>query len=556
MTKHLLNICFLLITLTTLAQDKFIVRFTDKNNSPFSTSNPQAFLTQKAIDRRINQNIAVDLTDIPVNATYIQGVENAGATVLNKSKWFNSVTIQTSNLAVVSAINLLPYVQSISNVARLAHNGPFHNKFEQERIEPLQTPAITAQRTMSLNYGNGSNQAMMININALHDLGYTGQGMTIAVIDAGFQDADIMPCFDSLRANNQILGTWDFVAQETNVYDDYYHGAAVLSCMAANIPGDLVGTAPKANYWLLRSEDSNTEYIIEEYNWASAAEFADSVGADVINSSLGYTDFDPPFQNTSHTYADMDGNTAPSTIAADMAASKGILVVNSAGNSGGAAWQYIGAPADGDSVLSIGAVDASGNYASFSSTGPTADGRIKPDVADQGEGTYVFTPGASNSQPGNGTSFSSPVMAGAVACLWQAWPDKTNMEIMQAVKRSASQYNNSDSLLGYGIPDFGNASLLVSTNYHHYEEVLNVFPNPIINTEPVTIQIVNDSQQVLKIELTDMLGQLCYSHEYNLRGYSLNEIKFYPPFSRMGNGVFFLRLQTDDHSYLKRLMKL
>ncbi len=554
MTKQLLLIAFLFLSLISQAQDKYVVRFTDKANSPYSISNPQAFLSQKAIDRRINQNIAVDLTDIPVNDTYIQGVINAGATVLNRSKWFNSVTIQTNNPAVLTAISMFPYVQSTTNVGRLAFNNSSHNKFGEEMIEPLQTPAITAQRTMSINYGNGTNQATMININTLHDLGFTGQGMTIAVIDAGFQDADIMPCFDSLRANNQILGTWDFVDHELNVYDDYYHGAAVLSCMAANVPGDLVGTAPKANYWLLRSEEAATEYIIEEYNWASAAEFADSVGADVINSSLGYTDFDDPAQN--HTYADMDGNTAPCTIAADMAASKGILVVNSAGNSGGSSWQYIGAPADGDSVLSIGAVDAQGNYAGFSSTGPTADGRIKPDVADQGQGTYVFTPGGSTSQPGNGTSFSSPVMAGAAACLWQAWPNKTNMEMIEAIKRSASQYNNPDNFLGYGIPNFGNANLLVTTNYHHYDNIFNVFPNPIVNTEPVTIQIVNDSQQVLKIELTDILGQICYSHEYNLRGYSINEVKFYPPFSRMGNGVFFLRMQTEDHSYLKKLMKL
>ena len=334
MTKQLSLIAFLFISLISQAQDKYVVRFTDKTNSPYSISNPQAFLSQKAIDRRNNQNIAIDLTDIPVNDTYIQGVMNAGATVLNRSKWFNSVTIQTNNPSVLTAINMLPYVQSTTNIGRLAFNNSSHNKFGEETIEPLQTPAITSQRTMTINYGNGTNQATMININALHDLGFTGQGMTIAVIDAGFQDADIMPCFDSLRVNNQILGTWDFVDHELNVYDNNYHGAAVLSCMGANVPGDLVGTAPGANYWLLRSEEAATEYIIEEYNWASAAEFADSVGTDVINSSLGYTDFDDPAQN--HTYADMDGNTAPCTIAADMAASKGILVVNSAGNSGGA----------------------------------------------------------------------------------------------------------------------------------------------------------------------------------------------------------------------------
>ncbi len=555
MTKQVLFVSFLLLSHITFAQDKYIVRFTDKNNFTYSLANPQAFLTQKAIDRRNHQNIALDSSDLPVNDTYIQGVINAGATVLNRSKWFNSATIQTSNPAVLSAIAALPYVQSTTNIARITHTPSAHNKFDTERIEPVKPCAITAQRTTSFNYGNGSNQTTMININALHDLGYTGEGMTIAVIDAGFNSADVMPCFDSLRANNQILGTWDFVHQETNVYDDYYHGSAVLSCMAANVPGDLVGTAPKANYWLLESEDASTEYIIEEYNWASAAEFADSVGADVINSSLGYTDFDSPFESTSHTYADMDGNTAPCTIAADKAVSKGMIVVNSAGNSGGGPWQYIGAPADGDSVLSIGAVDASGNYAFFSSTGPTSDGRIKPDVADQGQDAYVFIPGGTTSQPGNGTSFASPIMAGAVTCLWQAWPNRTNMDIIRAVKQSASQFNNPDSLLGYGIPNFGNANLIVSSNFQEVNYGINVFPNPIINGQPINIQIVNDSQQVLNLELTDMLGKVYYEHQYPIKGYAINEISFTPP-SGMSSGIYFLRMQTEDHSYLKKVMKL
>lgn len=553
--KHLLSITFLFFALQTLAQDKYVVHFTDKNNSAFSLNSPQNFLSQRSIDRRTHQGIAIDSTDLPVNSSYTQGVETAGATVIGKTKWLNAVLIQTTNPAVLTAINALPYVVSTVNVARIAPTQPTHNKFEAETIEPYQPSPITAQRTTSLDYGNGTNQINMININALHDLGFQGQGMQIAVIDAGFDHADQMTCFDSLRANNQLLGTWDFVAQDTFVYDDFYHGSAVLSCMGANVPGDLIGTAPKASFWLLRSEDVGSENIIEEYYWASAAEFADSAGADVINSSLGYTTFD--ISANDHTYAEMDGNTTPCTMAADFAAKKGIIVCNSAGNEGGSSWHYIGAPADADSILTVGAVDAAGNYVAFSSKGPTIDGRIKPDVADQGQGTTLFVWPTPTSQTGSGTSFSSPLMAGAVACLWQAWPNKTNMEIIQAVKQSSSQYNNpDDSLLGYGIPNFGLANLFVSTNYHQYDNVLNIFPNPIINTEPVTIQIVNDSQQVLNLELTDVLGRVCYSHDYALRAYSLNEIKFYPPFSKMGNGLFFLKMQTDDHSYLKRLMKL
>lgn len=224
-----------------------MIRLTDKNNSPFSISNPQAFLTQRAIDRRTKQNIPFDYYDLPVNPSYIQGIESTGATILNYSKWLNTVTIQTSSPSVLTAISALPYVQSTTNVARFSSSPSAHQKFEEESIQPVVSTSIVA-RTNSLNYGNGNNQTTMINVNALHDLNYQGQGMVIAVIDAGFQNVDMMSCFDSIRANNQLLGTWDFVDQEFDVYDDNSHGSAVLSTIAANVPGDLVGTAPKANF--------------------------------------------------------------------------------------------------------------------------------------------------------------------------------------------------------------------------------------------------------------------------------------------------------------------
>ena len=554
--KQLITTIFLVSSITTFAQDKYVIRLTDKNNSPFSIGNPQAFLTQRAIDRRTKQNIPFDNYDLPVNTTYIQGIENTGATILNYSKWLNTVTIQTSTPSVLTAISALPFVLSTTNVARFSSSPSTHQKFEEESIPPILTTSIVA-RTNSLNYGNGNNQTTMININALHDLNYQGQGMVIAVIDAGFQNMDMMTCFDSIRANNQLLGTWDFVDHETDVYDDNSHGSSVLSTIAANVPGDLVGTAPKANFWLLRSEDAPTEYIIEEYNWASAAEFADSVGADIINSSLGYTEFDDFTQN--HTYADMDGNTAPCTIAADRAVSKGILVVNSAGNSGNSPWQYIGAPADGDSVLSIGAVDDMENYAGFSSIGPTADGRIKPDVCAQGQGTFVFTPFGSSSQSANGTSFSSPVIAGAVACLWQAWPNKTNIEIMESVKRSASQYNNPDNNLGYGIPDFGSAFTITGAQFIHANEMndeLIVYPNPFVGNHPLTINIKNHNGQNVQVELVDAMGKSYFKDKFDLPYNGQNELMFYPSMANMGSGLFFLHVKTDDNKYVKRLVKL
>lgn len=281
------------------------------------------------------------------------------------------------------------------------------------------------------------------------------------------------------------------------------------------------------------------------------------MGADVINSSLGYTEFDDFTQD--HTYTDMDGNTAPCTIAADRASSKGIIVVNSAGNSGGSGWQYIGAPADGDSVLSIGAVDDMENYAGFSSTGPTADGRIKPDVCAQGQGTFVFTPFGSSAQSANGTSFSSPVIAGAVACLWQAWPTKTNIEIMESVKRSASQYNNPDNNLGYGIPDFGSAFTITGAQFIHANESnddLIVYPNPFIGNHPLTINIKNSQPQNVQVELVDAMGKCYFTGKYELLYKGQNELMFYPSMANMGSGLFFLHVKTDDNNYVKRLVKL
>jgi len=454
-----------------VAPDKYWIRFTDKDNSPYSINIPEEFLSQKAIDRRTIQGISIVENDLPVNPSYVTAVINTGATLLNISKWFNSVTVYTDDPLVLVAINALPIVLSISKnslsniVAEEKSAKPF---FENETISKIPEENLIKGTTsgQSYDYGQAYNQINMVNGIPLHDLGLDGAGMIIAVLDAGFLNVDEIEAFDSLWLNNQIIGYKDFVSPfAPDIFDSHYHGTMVLSTMGANLPTEMVGTAPKADYWLLRSEDGTTEYLIEELNWASAAEYADSLGADIINSSLGYTTYDDPTQD--HTYEDMDGNTTPITIAADLAASKGILVVNSAGNSGNNSWHYIGAPADGDSVFTIGAVNSSGNYASFSSTGPTYDGRIKPNVVAQGQGSTVISAYTGNVTSGNGTSFSSPITAGMVACLWQAYPDKKNTEIMEAIQQSATQAINPDSLLGYGIPDYFAAHTVLSVPVIH-----------------------------------------------------------------------------------------
>jgi subtilisin family serine protease len=358
-------------------------------------------------------------------------------TILNISKWLNSVTIQTTDAAALAKINGFSFVQTSSPIAaRMASD---RNKFEQEQI---QKPSVSHKETGIasdfFDYGSSFAQIHIHNGEFLHNIGLRGEGMQIGMLDAGFQNYLTVRAFDSARANGQFLGTWDFVAKETSVNEDNPHGMQCLSTIAANIPGQFVGTAPKASFYLFRSEDASSEYPIEEHNWVCAAERVDSAGGDMISSSLGYNSFDAPLATQSHTYADMDGNTTMAAIGADLAAKKGILVMNSAGNEGGNSWGKIITPADGDSVMAVGAVNASGIPAGFTSRGPSSDGQVKPDVASVGVATVVQL---QNNTIGtnNGTSFSAPNMAGLTACLWQGFQEFTNIKIINALQRAGSR---------------------------------------------------------------------------------------------------------------------
>ncbi len=552
MIKNCLLTIILLSSFTFLnAQNRYVIRFADRTNSPFTITQPHQYLSQRAIDRRNRYNIAIELNDLPVNPNYVQGVAATGATILNISKWFNAVIIETLNPNVLNAISLLPYVINTTNVGRHALQNviPVKNKFDDEYQAILNNAAL---RTATFNYNHSFNQISMIGLDGLHNLGFAGDGMIIAVLDAGFKDANLMSCFDSLFLQNRVISTYDFVNHETNVYNDNYHGASVLSCMAANVPGEFIGTAPHASYILLVSEDAATENIIEEYNWSVAAEYADSSGADVINTSLGYTTFD--IAANDHTRADMNGNTCPASIAADIAAKKGILVVASAGNEGGSQWQYIGSPADADSILAVGAVDSLGQYAYFSSTGPSVDGRVKPDIADQGYQTWLYVPGNPNPQTGNGTSFSGPVLAGAAACLWQAWPAFNNMRIIDAIKRSASQYANPDSLLGYGIPNFSFANNLLNLAGYTIpdNEVMHLFPNPWNGTDPLNIFFKSDSSQKAELTITEMSGKIVLRKYPQLIGGGYTHLILK---ENIASGMYLVSIKSTDGTFVKRFVR-
>ncbi len=528
---------------------RYFIKFKDKNNSPYSVSNPSFYLSAKAIQRRTNQSISITDSDLPVNPFYIDSIRTMGATILNSTKWLNGVTVDCDSLTYQS-IRTLSFVEMGRQIMRLSASTEKKSKKFPENIPLLSNQGM--MRVANLDYGNSFNQIHLMNGEYLHNNGFTGEGITIAVLDAGFFSVDVLTAFDSMRSMNRILGTWDFVANETGVYEDNSHGMQVLSCMAGNVPGQLVGTSPDASFWLLRSEDVATEYIIEEYNWVSAAEFADSVGADIISSSLGYSTFDDTA--TSHTYADMDGNTTPSSIGADLAASKGILVICSAGNNGNSQWHYISAPSDADSVLSIAAVDEYGYKASFSSWGPSADGDVKPNVAAKGQQTTIATT-FGGVGTGNGTSFACPVLAGSAACLWQAHPLKSNMEIFDAIQQSANYYQSPGDSLGYGIPNFIVADLLLggsSLSLPGDDNLLGLYPNPF--QSEINFQFFSAASQMLEIEIIDAIGKVVRRDKQAIQKGMMNTVQL-SSLSGIQQGVYFVLIKANEKSFLRKVIK-
>ena len=522
---------------------KYWVKFKDKAGSPYSISNPSAFLSAKSIARRTAHNINVDLTDIPVNQTYISAINATGAQVFETSKWLNAAIVFVTNASQLTAINSLTCVLNSSQVGR---HGNTHINKTNETTEPVTSTYKSTKQITSYNYGPSLTQASQIGADCMHALGFRGQNMTIAIIDDGFSQADINPVFDSLRNEGRILGTRDYVMGNTAVYEDDSHGAMVLSIIAGNSPGNLIGTGPKAQFWLLRSEDVSSEKLIEECNWVVAAEFADSVGADITTTSLGYTTFDNTADN--HVYADLNGHTSVASIAATMAARKGLFVLNAAGNEGGGSWMYIGVPADADSICTVGSVNSSGVHSNFSSIGPTADGRIKPDLSTMGEGTYVCQPGY-NFTAGNGTSFATPVLAGAVACLWQAHPTQTNMEILQAIKATATQSTTPNNNYGWGIPNMCAAhNLLTLTTVQEEFEKQNIslYPNPTKSSISFSLNKTPES-----IMIIDVLGNHI---AFTLNTITSNQYSINLP-SEIATGIYYVSIKTVNGLYTSKFVK-
>lgn len=541
--RNIIFFCFfnLLSISFVIGQNRYFVYLKDKSNSTFSITAPEKFLSKRSIDRRKIQNISINTLDIPINQNYINQLKTAGAKIIGTSKWLNAVLLET-NPEILGKISKLDFVKNIDGNqdirgAKVSNTSEFTGTIDKFGSYE------------EFNYGNSLNQIQQLGVNEMHKNGFTGKGILVAVFDAGFDKANTMDAFKHLFSAKKILKTYDFVSNDTTVFESHWHGTAALSCIGAKLNAQLVGTAPDADFALYRTEDVGSETRIEEVYWLFAAENADSLGVDVINSSLGYYSFDNP--TTNYKFEDLNGDKTISARAADYAAARGIIVVNSAGNEGNNSWNHIVTPADADSIISVGAVDALGNTVGFSSPGPNAKNTLKPEVSARGSQTTVAisNPNASSS---SGTSFSAPLIAGMVASLKQQFPQYSAMKIRELLIKSASKYETPDNKIGHGIPSYKRFVELAQNilAIENYSEETVVFPNPINDEQSIKIKIngieVPDNQQ---IEVFDLNGRSVFE-----KTVLMTEFRIYLP--ELSTGTYYIKIQIVDKIHTMKFIKL
>ncbi len=513
-------------------QDAWVF-FTDKENVEANLANPISILTQEALDRKSLHNTPIDERDVPVNEAYISMVkQQEGITVMAKSKWFNCVHVRGAE-EDISALEALQFVALVdfadNSITRSADGLDFVKEAPQN------------QQRANYNYGATENQVSMLGVDFLHQQEFVGDGMVIAVLDSGFPGVNVNGAFSALHEEGRLLDGYDFVDREDDefAFTGSTHGARVTSDIVGFIENEFVGTAPHVSLYCFRTEDVGSENPVEESYWVEAAERADSLGVDIINTSLGYRTFDNPAYD--YTFEDMDGQTTFISRGATHAFDKGMLVVTSAGNSGAG---MISAPGDSPGALTVGAVDSEGNYASFSSIGPSSDGRVKPDVMAQGAASAVVDQN-NNITTNNGTSFSSPIMAGAIASLWQADPSRTNAEIIQIVREAAHLYPDSTPELGYGIPDFSEAlSQLSVEDVNAFAKAYTISPNPAINQFNISANGVNVP---LEVTIYDLLGK-------RLQTTSIEGEQGNVDVSRLTTGIYLVQIQENTQTTTQKLI--
>ena len=519
--------------------NRYMVFFKDKTGIPQTLSKPIEFLSEKAIQRRLDQNIEITDSDLPVKKEYVQGVRDTGADAFFTTRWLNAVLVQCDQ-------SLLPAIESLSFVERV------------EFVAPEARLQSGGRRSFNLRNRNNhigvetENQLQMIGIDKMHQADYKGEGVTIAILDSGFPGVDVAPAFQHIFSDGRFAEnvSFDFVHNSADVFQYDDHGTQVLSVIAGEVPDAFTGGANEATFQLFVTEDVPTEYRIEEYNWLFAAERADSAGADIIQSSLGYYDFDDASMN--YTVGQMDGKTTVVTKAAQWAADRGIVVVTSAGNEGSIpSWRIITAPADAVDVLAIGGVNNSREKTGSSSIGPSADGRIKPDLAALGLGVKVIK---SNGQisTASGTSLAAPLVTSLAAGVLQRYPDLSGKEIITLLRETASQASNPDNLLGYGIPNF---QAVVNyreqtTQQHPFE----LYPNPLKEDDTLTISPVDPEVFAsCQLEVVSSQGQVLARHSVKFDW--LNRT-YKADLSRLAAGLYYIRVMSEKRKYTYKVVKL
>lgn len=528
---------------------RYLVLFKDKANSTYSVDKPTEFLSQRSVDRRKKQNIAITTNDLPVNQGYLFAINQTGAKVIYPSRWFNGALVEASS-AQLTQIKTLPFYKGIElnlPVANITSKSP--------GIARTDATNRKLGTTEDVDYGKMNAQLALMEVADMHKKGFQGENMLIAILDNGFAKGDEVAYFKQVRDEKRIIDTHDFVARDGNIYNDGFHGLNVMSTIAAYLPGTLVGTAFKASFALYITENNAGESPYEEITWLMAAERADSLGADVINSSLGYTTFDDEFDSPAynHTYKDMDGKTTIVSRAARYATRKGILVVNSAGNDGSNSWHYIGAPADVDSVLSVGATDYNRAYASLSSVGPNSAGLQKPDVAAVGAGTMIgdLSGGASS---GYGTSFSAPQIAGVAAILWQAFPNLTAQQVIYVLKKSGHLAAAPDNRLGYGVPNLIKAQEIAQNEFSPLGTEGELLSSVILSPNP--------AQDVVTLTIPQTLvGKMANVSLFAANGATMHSAatrlaaKLTIATGQLASGLYLVRLKVDNQERTLKFIK-
>ena len=529
-----------------------LVYFRDKANTPYRVDQPAAFLTARALARRARQGIAVLPRDLPVDPAYVAALNAvAGARVRYTSRWLNAAVVRGDS-ATLAVVRALPCVRGARALNRNLPGPP--------RARPAAgpddvAPVVAGARTA---YGPAYPQNQLLGVPAMHAAGFRGEGLQIAVLDDGFPGVDTLAAFAPLRRENRVGATFNFVDRTRDVYQRDEHGTITFSLLAANQPGRFIGAAPQATYHLFITEDATSEQPAEEANWLVAAERADSLGVDIISSSLGYNTFDSPAAD--YTYADLDGRTTLITRAATVAARTGMLVVNSAGNAGNQSWRYVLAPADADSILAVGAVDTLLQRAAFSSVGPTADGRLKPEVSAVGQRAAVVNPNGVITYS-SGTSLAAPSVAGLAAGLWQSSPALTAQQVRAYLQQAGSHADAPDNLTGYGVPTFARAYALANpagplaaAGPALLPGGLALYPNPSpADTDELFLQLPPGLvAQPLTLRIYDLRGALVATVPVPARRPAAVRLRV----GRLAPGVYIGRLQTAAGSYIIRLIKL